>query len=527
MPFVVAPNQALYVNFASVVVDADDFTLFFQAQTAGAAYVSFLVTNATQTHKRDDNCYEVVIGGWKNARSAIRFGNQGKTLASANTYQFNSPTHMSWYWIAMHAKEIAVGRGKDAFKQTFLRTRAPKLQGNPRHLFIGFAALDVPAMYSYNIARFESPASSAPRTRAPPASAPMLDLRAEQSSVVFPGDVFLAPGNRGLYSQFANFTVESQKFSFIFHAQTDESAWVSFLTSSHLQSAHDENGYEIGIGADSSIRFGNQGRELFKLSTPRFNSRSIMRTFWIRLDQRVLSVGRGDQVGSRQFMAAGVPPLRGNPARLYIGFAGWTGPVAFVFGISERAALGLHVVLPDRSSTTSGSVLTLQHRETAPNRPFKALPNQGMYVRFSNYTVDAEEFAFTFQAKTAGAVLVCFATSDAPQTAPDPNAYEIVIGGWRNSQSVIRLGSGESGIVLISKVTHYFNTDVRFQFYWVALSGGVLSVGQGDRIGAGVFMRTRVPRLDGRPEELFAGFASFDYPVVYVYDFHIGNCCAS
>jgi hypothetical protein len=530
--FIVQPNQGFYRHFASVPLHADNFAFRFQARTAGAVYVSLLSSNSLQS-QRDGNCYEIVIGGWQNSRSAIRLGNQGRSLVEVNSYRFNSQDHDQHYWIRYHDSILVVGRGDVVDVGVFMHVHAPTLAGNPRQLYIGFTALDEPVQYTYNLV-YTVVTQPDPTILATDSSFALHIMPARQT--------FIVPGTNGIVTHFADYSVDSRGFEFVFHAQTKESVWVSFLTNQSVQMERDENGYEVGIGVSSTI--GHQGRELFRLSTPNYNSQSIMRTYWIRLLNFELSVGRGGLVGEQQFMSAGVTTLRGNPDRLYIGFAGGSSPVAFVFGITETEAQYAHVRLPDhkhrrRRAPTSGPasstkkptasptvappiISVIFEKRTWPAVPFTVPANQGLCTRFSHYTLPVDRFVFRVQVRSAGAAYISFLTTDAVQTAHDYNSYEVVLGGPRNKRSVIRMGGGASGVELTSTVANGA-TPLQYQFFWIAVLNGNMMVGQGATIYTNVLMQARLPNLDGNPKSLFVGFAGYDDPVDFIYDDMIGS----
>jgi hypothetical protein len=154
---------------------------------------------------------------------------------------------------------------------------------------------------------------------------------------------------------------------------------------------------------------------------------------------------------------------------------------------------------------------------TVSGEPFTVQPNEGRYTRFATAPIDADAFEFKFEAKTASGVHIAFMTSNQVQVAParDANCYEVVIGGLRNSQSMIHLGN--QGASLITKPTYHFNSDAQFNAFWISLRGGLLTVGRGNVTGVQAFMMARVNPLIGRPTKLWVGFAAFDKPITFRY----------
>jgi hypothetical protein len=154
---------------------------------------------------------------------------------------------------------------------------------------------------------------------------------------------------------------------------------------------------------------------------------------------------------------------------------------------------------------------------TVSGEPFTVEPNEGRYTRFATAPVDADAFEFKFEAKAASGVHIAFMTSNRVQVAParDANCYEVVIGGLRNSQSMIHLGN--QGASLITKPTYHFNSEAQFNAFWISLRGGLLTVGRGNVTGVQSFMTARVNPLIGRPTKLWVGFAAFDKPITFRY----------
>ncbi|XP_067668692.1 uncharacterized protein [Haliotis asinina] len=68
--------------------------------------------------------------------------------------------------------------------------------------------------------------------------------------------------------------------------------------------------------------------------------------------------------------------------------------------------------------------------------------------------------------------------------------YEIVIGGWANTQSVIRTGMQHANRVT---ARHRPLSATRFRDFWISWDGGVISVGTGTTVGVGRFMSWRDP----------------------------------
>ncbi|XP_062616866.1 C3 and PZP-like alpha-2-macroglobulin domain-containing protein 8, partial [Saccostrea cucullata] len=71
------------------------------------------------------------------------------------------------------------------------------------------------------------------------------------------------------------------------------------------------------------------------------------------------------------------------------------------------------------------------------------------------------------------------------------NAYEIVIGGWKNNQSVIRIDKQGQAMANASHSPLSCNT---FKPFWVSWENGTIETGEGKEIGNGKFMKWTDPK---------------------------------
>jgi hypothetical protein len=104
---------------------------------------------------------------------------------------------------------------------------------------------------------------------------------------------------------------------------------------------------------------------------------------------------------------------------------------------------------------------------TEPREPFQVAANQGFYTFFANARVPADRFGLVFRAQTKDAVHIAFLTSGAMQTNErDANAYEVVIGGVENTQSMIRVGTQSMPLASVQHNPHAKTCD-EFRPFWV------------------------------------------------------------
>ncbi|XP_019635213.1 PREDICTED: uncharacterized protein LOC109478195 [Branchiostoma belcheri] len=249
----------------------------FQASARNDVHVGL-----SSVHHDVSDMYEIVIGGWRNTRSAIRRRKQGPNLAFVSTPGINSPTELRTFWINCAPDgTISVGKGDDA--QPFMSWRDPN-----------------PLRVSY--AGYSTGWGSTGRWKFCSIRDDCL-LKTTDTAYRYRWDVPQLTGTR-----------------FTFQASARNDVHVG-LSSVH----HDVSDmYEIVIGGwrntRSAIRRRKQGPNLAFVSTPGINSPTELRTFWINCaPDGTISVGKGDD--AQPFMSWRDP----NPLRVsYAGYStGW------------------------------------------------------------------------------------------------------------------------------------------------------------------------------------------------------------
>jgi len=113
----------------------------------------------------------------------------------------------------------------------------------------------------------------------------------------------------------------------------------------------------------------------------------------------------------------------------------------------------------------------------------------------------------TFEAKGPDNIVVAFS----PEAQPCLEMYEIVIGGWKDSKSVIRRET--QGVDRALKTQSRLCSRNSFLKYWATLKDGVVSVGTGAESGNNVILAWRdpVPMKDVK----YVSFTSWDGDVRY------------
>jgi len=220
-------------------------------------------------------------------------------------------------------------------------------------------------------------------------------------------------------------------------------------------------------------------------------SAAELRPFWVRLSNGVLSVGSGTKVGENKFMEARVPSL--GEARLHVGFTGMNAPVSFAY-------------MPSPPSD--------------PQLPqyFQAPGNGGAYVVHSGEAFeDATSFSVVFAARSAGAVYVSFGNQNETQgpREHETDAYEVIIGGWGDRKSLIRLGQNAKQAAVVHTQRGHLLTMAKFQWFWISVAKDVVRVGSGQKVGAGEFMHASLGKpLSG---DIYTAFGGFEAPVNFRY----------
>ncbi|MBF0102375.1 MAG: hypothetical protein HQK77_15845 [Desulfobacterales bacterium] len=140
-------------------------------------------------------------------------------------------------------------------------------------------------------------------------------------------------------------------------------------------------------------------------------------------------------------------------------------------------------------------------------------PKQGYYMWENAFELRTPKGGcVVFEAKATNDIHVCFATS-ANETSP---LYETVIGGWRNTASVIRRGKENAqGMVQISKLQNPLAvvSENRWESYWMCVDQGNIQVGRGSTPGKNTFLQWQDPMPLTNLK--WVAFSSWDRPIEY------------
>jgi len=149
---------------------------------------------------------------------------------------------------------------------------------------------------------------------------------------------------------------------------------------------------------------------------------------------------------------------------------------------------------------------------------FTALGNNANYQTFGTKTLSSKAFDFVFSAQANNDIHVAFMCGRNTRTS---EAYEIVIGGWRNTRSVIRKGTqGEE--VAVSQGSRASCDSL--EAYWVTYEQGQLSVYADTEEShltshKAAFLSAKLPQLSC--DRLTVAFGAWNMPVHFtkvIYD---------
>jgi hypothetical protein len=224
--------------------------------------------------------------------------------------------------------------------------------------------------------------------------------------------------------------------------------------------------------------------------------------FWIsyNYNNAELAFGRGNFVGRDVVLKSRVP----QPELVtYFSFSSWDAPVIYTnirFGdIQEDNA----------AQQSEGDSLTLDSGYG------------GVYYDWKQeWKSNTGSISIKFHAKTSNDIHV--ALLNASEALPvqvnlwSTPLYEVVIGGWGNTQSVLRYNPQTPAGGFAALSNYAVCDDMDGNDYWVEydLASGVLSVGEGTVAGEATLLESVVPQ-DHRYHVQYFSFSSWNVPVKY------------
>ena len=273
----------------------------------------------------------------------------------------------------------------------------------------------------------------------------------------------------------------------VFEAKT-----ISDLTIGFAENITDRNSmYEIVIGAFGNakalIRKGAQtppqGHAQVTVNTNKMASVPSNQwiSYWACVKDGLVKFGRGKMVGQNIILEWQDP----NPLRdiRKIGFSSWNTPIKF-----------RNVAIYNTANPVSKKIELNNWPETEIEESMTIEKNGGTYSwKYLNNVQISGNTAFSFEAKATEDLTVCLAEERDNKSA----MYEIVIGGWGNTRTVIRKFR-QNPQFGFANVTVNENPDAmvnsgEWEKYWISVKNGLVSVGKGNEIGRRIILEWQDP----------------------------------
>jgi hypothetical protein len=417
-------SQSLNVAFSKSAENYGNYNWLktYKLPTDGRGIVCFSVSSAvTDVHvaispkpETVDPMYEVVIGGWGNSESAIRRKSQGDFLCRVRTVDVIKPKKVNHFWVSINVDTqlIHVGAGNEPnLASVICLWKDPNFLNEAQYVSFPW---ETTVIYS-NI--FVASPSATRLLRSHPLEMQPCFGKYNWSF----GHKLLSEGRGILY--------------FAALAKADVYVAISPLPENV------DPMYEIVLGGWGNtrceIRKRSQGQSLSSVNKGLgYKHTEGVHHFWVSIDKdtKLIQVGRGNHANLESVMCM-YRDQSFIPGAMYIAFSSWNIPVTYsAISVSFQ---GTTVTSPFhrspvlRESFHSGNAL-LQNPE------FDIIMLEGNYAHY--------KWRYYFELPWMGQGVVYFAAetitdvhvaiSPVPKTV-DP-MYEIVIGGWNNSKSVIR-----------------------------------------------------------------------------------------
>ncbi|XP_073831690.1 uncharacterized protein [Musca autumnalis] len=382
--------------------------------------------------------YEIAIGGWTNTKSVIRYVGKQPDVAAADTPKIVNSNEMRGFWVRWRNQTISVGREGEI--SAFMSHNDPQLFDVK---FIGICT----AYGSTGSWLFDDPNAS---SMGPNGS----DLEAIENMT------FVKTPNEKKYKYYP-----ARGEIFAFYACCANDCHISL--SSHVDWVKPI--YEIAIGGwantKSIIRLIDQEPDLVAVQTPDICNPNEMRGFWVRWDKNCIQVGRkGEAVAFMSYQDANLFPIK------YVG-------ICTAYGSTGSWFVGEHT-FPVHTVPVVPNMLPNNRNLTRLNTPNEK--------RYRYYPVQQSNL-FIFKVQCANDCHVALSNNNEERSP----IYEIVIGGWANTKSVIRKIGKTPDLVEVQTpdIVH----PKEWRMFWICWHDNVIQVGRsGDEVA---FMAYKDPTL--------------------------------
>ena len=477
------PPQSLKVTFSKSSESYGDYNwpMAYKFPTGGRGVVCF-TANAIRTDihlaispkpQTMDPMYEIVIGGCGNTECAIRRKAQGENMCLVRTIgvlKLGKPTQF-WVSLNVDTQLIHVGSGNQPNLESIICIyKDPNFISGAR--YVSFFSWETTTFYS-NI-YVASPSVSRL-------------LGSEEPLEV--GSCW------GKYNWESNYKLLSEGQGILyFVAKASTDVYVAISSKEETM----EPMYEVVIGGwgntKSGIRRCSQGELVCCVNEGLHNAHNeenVSHQFWVSLDKdtQLIHVGRGRQANLESVVCMYKDPNFLCEA-MYVAFSSWDTPITY-----SSITVSFHsttIMTPIEASAIQTSLEMAVGADTVQDRPvpsvdfipetFKSannilLDNPDLEVGVMQTCWGQYEWRQYFELPCMGRGVVYFAAetitdvhiaiSSQPKTM-DP-MYEIVIGGWNNSMSVVRRKSQGHNLCCAVAGIDDLPIEPGVNHYWVSI----------------------------------------------------------
>uniref|UniRef100_A0A1I8MIG9 Farnesoic acid O-methyl transferase domain-containing protein n=1 Tax=Musca domestica TaxID=7370 RepID=A0A1I8MIG9_MUSDO len=366
--------------------------------------------------------YEIAIGGWKNTKSIIRYVGRQPDVAAAATPNIVNEHEMRGFWVRWRNQTISVGRKGESL---------PFMSHQDLQMFnVNFVAICT-AYGSTGSWLFDDPFAGV-----------ICEKEAKLESIE--NMKFVKTPNEKKYKYYP---AHGEMFAF----------YVCCANDCHVSLSNHADGvkplYEIAIGGwantKSIIRLIGKEPDLVAAQTPDICSPHEMRGFWVRWDYNCIQVGRkGEAVAFMSYHDKNLFPIN------YVGICTAYGSTGTWFVGENTFEVSSVPVIPNMLADNSKL-----HKLNTPNEK-----------RYRFYSVHGN--SFLFKVKCANDCHVALSSNNEERLP----LYEIVLGGWANTKSVIRKNYKTPDLVEV-QTPQIVNVNV-WRTFWLCWQDNVIQVGR-------------------------------------------------
>ena len=525
------PLQSLKVTFSKSSKSYGDYNwpMAYKFPTAGRGVVCF-TANAIRTDihiaispkpQTMDPMYEIVIGGWGNTECVIRRKSQGENMCVVKTIGVIKLGKPNQFWVSINVDTqlIHVGSGNQPnLASVICIYKDPNFLSDARYV----------SFFSWNITTFYS----------------NIYVASPSVSRLLGSDEPLEVGSCwGQYNWDSGYKLLSEGRGILhFAAKASTNVYVAISSKAETMDPM----YEVVIGGwgntKSGIRRRSQGELVCSVNEGLHNAHNeenVSHHFWVSLDKdtQLIQIGRGSQANLESVLCMYKDPTYLSEA-MYVAFSSWDTPITYSsISVSFRSATIMTPVdayaiqtslemevgastIQDQSIQSAGFI-----PETIRSANNILLGNPDLKVMVLQNCWGRYDWHRYFELPCMGRGVVYFAAetitdvhiaiSSQPNTM-DP-MYEIVIGGWNNSMSVVRRKSQGRNLCCALAGTDDRPIMPGVNHYWVSIDASTKFVkfGQGKQAEVESSIICIYKDAYFISDARYFTFTNWDAPVVY------------